>query len=1638
MNTSLGRSFRGLPTLLTLAGIVAHAAAAHAQPAYKVRELNPTFNAANAYPGYFVDLNGVALFTAISPAGRELWRSDGTAAGTLMVKDVFPGSTSSETNYLTRVGDVVYFQAKDPAAGYELWKTDGTAAGTVMVKDIYPGPSWSNPYAFLDVNGIVYFQATDGVRGSELWKSDGTAAGTVMVKDIRPGSASFSPYLLADIGGNTYFVSNQIDLQGRELWKTDGTEAGTVLVRDFRPGTGYAQGRANLNGILYFSADDGVYGRELWRTDGTAEGTFRVTDIRAGSLSSDPSYLTVFGGSLYFAASDGVLGLELWKSDGTAAGTVRLLDLRPGVNSSDPGGLTVWGDRLFFSANDGSRGYELWKTDGTAAGTVLVSDTWPGSGTGGGWDLTPMGDALFFVAASTYNNNELWKTDGTPLGTVLVKEIRTGAMDSNPHTLRVVGDQLFLSANDGPHGQEAWVSDGTTEGTILPKDVYPSPNSGSPSSLVALGPTLLFAASNGGTFGLNGTELWTSDGTEAGTAMVKDLAPGTESSMPSRLAAFGGRVYFNAKSTTSALELWRSDGTAAGTSVWNDAWPGGNSGDPDKLTVSGGFLYYTANNGPSGVELWKTDGITSGLVKDIRPWYGSAPHDLADLGGTLLFAANDGTTGDELWRSDGTAAGTTLVKEIVPGASGSGPTGLTDVNGTVFFSAAEAATGRELWRTDGTATGTVQVADINPGAGASSPANLTKVAGALFFAADDGGTGIELWKSDGTAAGTVLVADINPGAGASNPGNLRNVDGTLFFTANDGVNGLELWRSDGTAAGTVLVEDLAPGAASSSPLFLTDVNGTLLFQANNGVDGAELWSSDGTPTGTFLVQDIHAGAPSASPSSMTLVGERVFFAATDENGVELWALANQAPTANAGPDQTVEVGPAVTVDASSSSDPDGNPLLFEWRDAGGALVGRSPLLAVPLPVGVHTFNLTVRDGLGGRSDDAVTVTVQDSTAPSVALSTPAPGETLLTGVPYLIQWTALDGGTLESVEVSLSTDGGATFAPVPGCAVMPGRTVSCTWASPGPAATAGLLRVQASDAASNVGAATVPIALANPFVGVTAPNSAVTWAPGSAQAILWGHNLPAGASVEVHLSRDGGAAWEMLAASVPASSGAYAWVVTGPRTTSARVRVRWAGDLNVGDASDLDFTINGAPTANAGGPYAGVRGQLIVLDGTGSGDPDGDVLTYQWDFGDGTTDTAMSPSHAYSDLGSHTVTLVVSDGMASSAPATALVTIRNQGPVSNAGSDQLVELGSLVTLDGSASYDPDGDPLTYDWRDAAGTPVGDSSTTTLELGLGTHDITLSVLDNHGEASSDVTRVTVRDTTAPAVAVVAPQGVQWLTGMAAEIQWTASDVGGLAVFDVFFSADGGATLTPIPGCTGLGGSARTCPWLSPGPASTDARVQVVARDPSGNSAAAMAAFTIADPFILVTAPSGSENWGVGSSQNITWSHNLGSATTVRVEISRNGGSTWTVLAASAPNSGTFNWTVSGPTTGAARLRVLWNENPAVADASDASFQIATAFVRVTSPNTRVTWSIGTARTITWSHNLGAGGTVRLEISRNGGSSWSLLNASVPNDSASSGSHVWTVTGPGTSQARVRATWTANTAVTDRSDSNFVIR
>ncbi|MDC0528491.1 putative Ig domain-containing protein [Candidatus Poseidoniaceae archaeon] len=464
-----------------------------------------------------------------SQAGNgTLYNGNGTA---WMVKDINTGSDDGNPQYMTAIGNTLYFTADSIGnLGYELWKSDGTASGTVMVKDINNGSDDSHPHRLKAVGNTLYFLADDGTHGKELWKSDGTASGTVMVKDINNGSASgistnpgsSTNFEITTVGNTLYFQAND-GINGGELWKSDGTASGTVMVKDIRSGgwTSYPDELTVFNNTLYFTAAVTNNAWDLFKTDGTANGTVMVKNLYGSSAYDAPSHLTTVGNTLYFQADDGTNGDELWKSDGTASGTVMFKDINSGSGSSNPVQLTAVGNTLYFGANDGINGSELWKSDGTASGTVMVKDIRASYMTSNSLHIRDViGNTIYFITDDQIHGMELWKSDGTASGTVMIKDINNGSNDGllGPYTSDGAANTntFFFSANDGTNGYELWKTDGTAAGTVMVQDICNASTTpscqwgsgyGGDAYATFVGNTLYFLANDG----INGSELWALD-----------------------------------------------------------------------------------------------------------------------------------------------------------------------------------------------------------------------------------------------------------------------------------------------------------------------------------------------------------------------------------------------------------------------------------------------------------------------------------------------------------------------------------------------------------------------------------------------------------------------------------------------------------------------------------------------------------------------------------------------------------------------------------------------------------------------------------------------------------------------------------------------------------------------------------------------------------------------------------------------------------------------------------------------------------------------------------------------------------------------------------------------------------------------
>ncbi len=416
--------------------------------------------------------------------GFELWRSDGTAEGTYMVRNSTPGADGGGAENITISGGRLFYTAYTEAEGDELWTSNGTEAGTGLVKDIWPGVDGSFPSWLADSGGVLYFSADDGTGGRELWKSNGASAGTSLVKDIYPGTGDYgindgNPFGMISIGSTLYFTAHDADT-GFELWKSNGTADGTSLVKDVNPGTangmptgmvaGGGRQIITINGALYLAANDGATGMELWKSDGIGEGTARIKDIYTGAAGSDPRSFTAVGGILYFTADDGIYGRELWSLNTVISPLEPKLvkDINSAAaTSSNPRYLTPAGSRLFFIANDGT-GNALWTSAGTTDSTLKVKNINVSFGMIPVYQSVAVKDSLFFFDTDGGTGYALWVSDGTQTGTAQITAWQTA-----PSGLGSRNGLLFFFADDGIHGYELWTSDGTVDGTYMVRDACP-------------------------------------------------------------------------------------------------------------------------------------------------------------------------------------------------------------------------------------------------------------------------------------------------------------------------------------------------------------------------------------------------------------------------------------------------------------------------------------------------------------------------------------------------------------------------------------------------------------------------------------------------------------------------------------------------------------------------------------------------------------------------------------------------------------------------------------------------------------------------------------------------------------------------------------------------------------------------------------------------------------------------------------------------------------------------------------------------------------------------------------------------------------------------------------------------------------
>jgi ELWxxDGT repeat protein len=489
------------------------------------------------------------------------------------------------------------------SSGIKGWISDLTTSGTSNFSAL---DGVRNVQVF---NNLMYFSKFTTSEGVELWRSDSTQANTLLIDNINTSKYGlFSSIVPSTLNKRLIFHAND-GITGDELWTYDNNTANLSLLKDINNGgvfNSFSRKFTQYNGDLFFTAYNNT-SIKLWKTDGSTTGTTIANEVSPGISSSNPEFITIHNNELYFIA---LLNdhYYLFKKEGNNAIPVLDLDL----HNNQFGSILIEqlvssGNYFYFSTSSGA----FWRSDGTESGTILLKDF---IDVGKAIDVN--GTLYFTATASEHiNEYELYKSNGAAGGTVLVKDIETG-FSSDPNHLINNNGILFFSAETTTMGREIWRSDGTENGTYQIADINVGTNGSirndlpyhlrlqSDNDLALLGNELFFSANNG----IDGFELWKTDGTESGTTMVSDINLGEYDSNPSEIVSVDNFLYFQAYNFVNGAELWKSDGSEQGTTLVSDILSGSISSSPSDLITIDNDLFFTAETSTNGRQIWKIQG----------------------------------------------------------------------------------------------------------------------------------------------------------------------------------------------------------------------------------------------------------------------------------------------------------------------------------------------------------------------------------------------------------------------------------------------------------------------------------------------------------------------------------------------------------------------------------------------------------------------------------------------------------------------------------------------------------------------------------------------------------------------------------------------------------------------------------------------------------------------------------------------------------------------------------------------------------------------------------------------------------------------------------------------------------------------
>ena len=670
---------------------------------------------------------------------------------------------------------------------------------------------------------------------------------------------------------------------------------------------------------------------------------------------------------------------------------------------------------------------------------------------------------------------------------------------------------------------------------------------------------------------------------------------------------------------------------------------------------------------------------------------------------------------------------------------------------------------------------------------------------------------------------------------------------------------------------------------------------------------------------------------------------------------------------------------------------------------------------------------------------------------SITVTAPNGGEVWIVGQTQNITWTK--AGSFANVELQYSTDG---FSDGLQTTLITASTLasplSYAWTVPNAIGTD--LKVRVSDAAdSTVTSTSVGTFTIKGALQITAPNGGEVWIVGSTQNITW-NRTGSIANVGLAYSTDGGFSYpNTITTSTDATTGTYAWTIPDSIGIQLRVRVMNTLDATVYSASAANFTIKGSLTVTSpSGGEAWVVANSYNITWTKTGTISTVKLEYSTDaFSDELQTVQITPSvdatlgTPYSwtipDAISSTVKVRVTNNADTTVKSISATNFKIEGSFTvtsphggeqwTVGTQQTITWTKVGTIaNAKLEYSTDGG-ATYPYIIVT-TPAGGLSY------VWTIPDTVSVTSKVGIAdASDATVFAVSSADFAirgAFTITAPNGGEvWTVGTSQNITWTT--VGSVSNVELEYSTDGGTTYpNTIVATTPNTGSYA---WTIPNAISSTLKVKINDVNNSQAFATSSNDFKIRGA-LSVTAPNGSEQWTVGTSQNITWT-TTGTISNVKLEYSTDGFSDelkTVLITASTSNTNSYAWTIPNAIGSSVKVRVTNVADSTVYAVSSANFTIRGALT-ITAPNGGEVWIVGQVRNITWTE-IGSIVNVQLQYSTDGfsdGLQTYLITASTPSSSLS---YPWTIPDAIGNTVKVSITDTSNSAVTAMSNANFSIK